>query len=63
MTAPELICPEHITPADRALAIATILALALIRTHADEGGSERPSNLGFSPRKSVHTTPLNPGAS
>jgi hypothetical protein len=62
MTAPELISPEHLTPAERARVIATILALALIRTHADERCSERPSNLGFSPRKSVHRTCLNTGA-
>ena len=62
MTAPELISPEYLTPTDRALAIAAILALAIRRTYADERHSERPPNLGFSPTKSVHRTPLNTGA-
>ncbi len=61
MSPHELPSPERLTPAERALEIATILALGIVRTHAEEGQSESPSGLGFPARKRLHTTPSQQG--
>lgn len=55
MSISELASPERLTPAERALEIAAILTLVIVRTQADEGCSERPPDLGFSAGKRLHT--------
>lgn len=60
MNARELTSPEHLNPDERVLEIATILALAILRTHV-EGDSASASGLGFSARKRLHTTPSHQG--
>ena len=57
----ELASPKRLSPTGRALEIAQILALAIVRTHAEEGPTESPLGLGFSAGKRLHTTPPQQG--
>lgn len=58
MNTVELAIPEQLTPRERAAEIATLLATALARPiNPEQPSHERQIGLGFSARKSVHTTP------
>ena len=57
----ELSSPTVMSPTERAAEIASILALAIIRTHIAENeahsAKQRDVDLGFLPDQRVHTTP------
>ena len=52
----ELASPSEISASARAAEITTILAAAIVRTHAAEP-IQREVGLGFLPDQRVHTTP------
>jgi hypothetical protein len=62
MQARQLPSPERLSPAGRASEIATILALAILRTHAEQGHAQSPSGLDFPARKRLHATPSQQGS-
>ena len=62
MHARQLPSPERLSSAGRASEIATILALTVLRTDAEERQSESPSGLDFPARKRLHATPSQQGS-
>lgn len=61
MTPKQLEHPDRLSAVDRATEITTILANAILRQHRANEPEESEFGLGFSERKSVHTTPLKAG--
>ena len=60
----KLITPDSMSALQRAAEITSILAAAIIRTHASAQYAtdlkQRQIRLGFSPNQSVHTNPYQP---
>ena len=63
----KLIPPEQMTARQRAAEITSILAAAIVRTHASGQAAtdqnERQVGLGFMPDQRVHTNPYQPRSS
>jgi hypothetical protein len=53
----ELMPPAEMSAAARAAKITTILAAAIVRTHATDKPKQSANELVFLPDQSVHTTP------
>ncbi|MEX5830389.1 hypothetical protein AB3332_10265 [Ralstonia solanacearum] len=53
----ELPCPSRLSAGERAAAITTILASAIVRTLTSPHATDSVVGLGFAPDQRVHTTP------